>query len=240
MPHPSRGHSRRELESSNIQLAYAVRYYESDEGFAVCDLRNPDNGLIEDGCKVAGTCDAAINAPSEVWDNKIDKKKHPLVLIAILPDGQGPPLVMGLAYARMRYAASGQSTEQSDGATVRDKVIENGGTRVVVKEDGRTYITAVANVIVTLSNGATMQVTDEDTSENAALAGPAFENDDALASAVNKIERWLASLTINPSNGAVTAPLPPIPFPGATAFNFLRGKLQSALLRLSSKNKAVV
>ena len=237
MPPPSRPFFYRAWESSNNQLAYCVRYYANNEGFAVCDLRNPDNGTIIDRayvCENAG----AINAPSEAWDKKtIDPEKHPLVMFSVTPEIQGGCIVTGLAYARLRYYAPDQDTDTSDAPTVRDEVWANGGSRMTIKEDGKIYVRAGKTLTIVLEPGAELRVMDDNGDENAALAGPTYENDQELANRLAALETWAAALATEISG----IPKPPVvPFPVTSPLIFDPAKLQSAVLALSSKNKGLL
>lgn len=235
MPKPIQTAISRGWDTQSNQIAYCVRYYEDDDGFAVCDLRNPDNGTILDRVSVSAWA-GPINAPADIWDDKIDPSKHPLVVFGMLPDVQGIAIVFGLAYPRQRYFKAGEATASSDAPTLRDTVIANGGSRVTLKEDGRVYITGVGTVAIVLQDGATLQVSEDgDDGERAALAGEAYLNDTALAERVNKLEEWASDLMIDTNTGT---PVPTSIYSRPSSpVRFILAKLQSALLRLSKKSE---
>lgn len=244
MPSPTRPALARSYEDSSFEIAYAVRSYTNEGGFAVCDVRNPDNGFWADGCYVIGSRAKAINAPAETWDETINPNKHPLVVCGIPARGQGNPFVIDLLVPRISYARGVSANVRHDAASPRDSVNENGGSRVVIKEDGKVYVSAVKDVVVALGPDAVMRVSSEDADEFVTLSKPVYDYFMSLASAVNRLEALVSAMSFDLNTSLMSyVPLASgnIKTDGQTSFDFSVEELQAQALQVSSKsNKGVL
>lgn len=120
--------------------------------------------------------------------------------------------------------------------TNHDVVIENGGTRVVVRADGSVTIKSSGNIVMAVPNNGKVFVGDANANEAVAVAGATYDALKSLQDTVNSIQDWMASLliTVGPGGGVPAPSSVWVPQPIAINSDTIR----SAVLKVSSTNGA--
>ncbi len=249
MPKPVRSWLVRKAKHSNLLPAYAVRaYVENDVQY--CDVRNNDVAFSADRVQVAGYVSKPIKAPSTKWDGAIDPELHPLVIVAGFGENRGfvvldtlkTPTALVQTQEESEYH-SGDENVQDATATGRDVVIENGGTRVLVREDGKVIINSTGGVTI-MANGSEVKVGDDNAQDAAAIAGPTADAIKELEDKVNAMQAWMRnfsiqlSLTLSGSAQEVFQTLQPFTAWTGADLAIDGEQLKSAILKLSSTSQS--
>lgn len=257
-------------ETSSLMVCYAVRSYYVD-GAQRVDVRNPDNAFYADQCLVSGRVSSPIGAPSAKFDGVIDPLKHPLVLVARLSEKRSPIVIdtihSGVIHTPRSPENAATSTAVSptsspptvapntaaqaaspldpdaagDTPMDGDYVVQNGGSRVIVRNDGSVVISAATDVTLTVRGTGRVRVADENANESVALAGPTYEAIKTLQDKINEMQTWMSTylsqipvITL-PSTAQVATPVSPW---SAEVVAVDGNSIKSQLLKVSNRSEA--
>lgn len=232
MPHPVQTWQERLYEGSPVFVAYAVRRKYID-GRQHVDIRAPETGHWADDCPVFGLSPDPIAAPETEFTGEIDPALHPQVLACIVTHERQVPIVFGpisgpVAYEkRTNQPAADDDIVVPDAAYHGDKVIEVGGSRVTLRENGDVVIAAKGNV--TFSSAGPVRVPGRDADDAAAVASATVEAIDKLAEAIRGLQLWARFLAIN------TATMKPLKEYTEEDVTVDSDRIPSALLKLGSE-----
>lgn len=187
-----------------VEIACAVQLVvDQGEEFLYCV--NPDTGSHYPRCPVVGWNRFPLKVPTAPWRGDA-LTAAPRVVLGHRA-GKLDPVVLDAVRRPDRVTMSEAPADgESDAAapSVKDVVVENGGTRVIVRDDGRVTIQAGGDVEVTI-NGGTFRVSDAgDSSGRVMLASPGTSALNSHVSAFNALVRALGGVVPDPVTGAVT------------------------------------
>lgn len=193
----------RAILRGGVGIAYAVRSYEQN-GVQVADVEYPDIGGSWKACPVVGTGNKNIKAPAEEWDplTGIDPRKHPRVVIGYR-EPKRPPLVLDLVACpeivltetrdEDQYHA-GDPKDPDETVTVNDHVTANGGTKVVVAENGALnhFLNGPMNIL--LGDGGLRVSSGGESGERIATAGDTADQLNTIINRFNELLVHVAAL----------------------------------------------
>lgn len=198
------------VKRGGVGIAYAVRSYALN-GAHYVDCELPGVGASWKLCPVVGGDNKVINAPQDEWDGTLDPEIHPLVAIGFRGPKQ-PPLVfdiitnpdIDLTDTEEDAADDGENTGSAN-LTVRDRVIENGGTKVVISNDGSLTMYLANKLMFALQEANSLSVSKGgDSSAKLATAGDTSEQLNTIISALNALTNYVqlyVTTAIAPAGG---------------------------------------
>lgn len=178
---------------TTVEVVYAVREYDIDGNYYV-DVVNPDTGQLGPmQCLVAGGDGKNLGLPAEAWIPGQDLKAFPLVVIAHRGDNRQPLLLDVLSNLEGRFATEGQDDSADTDSPVtyrrRDRFMHNGGSTVLLREDGSTVIDLAEgkSLFVNLNGGVLRVGTGDDAKDRALLAKPAVTQLNTIITGYNAL-----------------------------------------------------
>ncbi len=198
------------IRRGGVGIAYAVRSYQIS-GVHYVDVELPAVGGSWKKCPVVGGDNKVINAPEDEWDGRIDPELHPLVAIGYR-SWRLPPLVFDvISNESINLSDASDDDEHTDSdqrrETVRDRVFENGGSKVIMDANGNVTFHLGGDVTFSLKEG--MKITkDGDAGDRIATAGTVSEQLNAVIDKLNAlidyVQTYVATATAPTGGGPVT------------------------------------
>ena len=200
------------VRRGGVGIAYAVRSYQVG-GAHYVDVELPAVGGSWKKCPVVGGDNKVINAPEDEWDGHLDPAIHPLVAVGYR-SWRLPPLVFDVVTNDAIDLSDGNDDNghvDSDARreTVKDRVFENGGSKVVMDSDGNVTFFLGGDVNFVLKEGMKISK-DGDAGDRIATAGTVAEQLNTLVDKLNAlidyVQTYVATAMAPPgtSGGPVT------------------------------------
>ena len=229
--------------TSSIEVVYAIREY-IQEGERYCDVVNPDTGqLPATQCPLLGG--EPVGVPLAPWTAASDLSSYPLVVLGHRADNRQSLVLAVLRKPGRVYTAGPEGASPAEDHAspttygLRDHVTTNGGTSLVLRENGNTTLDAGGSVNIQLTDGVLRVTQDGAADDRALLAAPTVTKLNAL---ITSYAALLSALSAAASAAAAS------PAPGDTFVATLNGalgavpavdsavlaELQSAVLHLSA------
>jgi hypothetical protein len=195
-------------------------------------------------CLVVGGDGKNLGIPDAPWVPGADLADYPQVVVLHRGDNRQPLVLDVVTNLSGRYAAAGATTSNTTSPAKfkrSDRVVHNGGSAVVLRNDGATVIDLAEgqNLLVNLNGGVLRVGTPDDAKDRALLASPAVDLFNTLIDNYNALlgalQTALTAATSSPVPGDVfvatlSAALGSMPALSSAQLE----ELQSAVLYLSS------